>query len=265
MQLQNKAAIVTGAGNGLGRAIAEKLAAEGAAVMLADLDGAAAETAAAAITSVGGIAAVIRADVSDPVQVDRMVAETVNRFGRLDAMVSNAGIGGTYAFIEQPLDHWQRVLAVNLTGPLLCGQAAPIRVQIGFWFRPRFFTVLLTGFAALAIALAVVGIYVVLAFAVQQRTREIGIRMALGADGRGTLHLVLRQGMTPVLAGVAAGLLAAAGLTRVMRGILFEIRPFDPGTYGLVALAVTGVALLACWIPGHRATQVHPMEALRYE
>ncbi len=124
MQLQNRAAIVTGAGNGLGRAIAEKLAAEGAAVMLADLDGAAAETAAAAITSVGGIAAAIRADVSDPVQVDRMVAETVNRFGRLDAMVSNAGIGGTYAFIEQPLDHWQRVLAVNLTGPLLCGQAA---------------------------------------------------------------------------------------------------------------------------------------------
>ncbi len=131
--------------------------------------------------------------------------------------------------------------------------------------RPRFFTVLLTGFAALAMALAVVGIYAVLAFAVRQRTREIGIRMALGADRRGTIRLVLRQGMTPVLAGVAAGLLAAAGLTRVMAGILFEIRPLDPGTYGVVALAVTGVALLACWIPGHRATQVHPMEALRYE
>ena len=131
--------------------------------------------------------------------------------------------------------------------------------------RPRFFTVLLTGFAALAIALAVVGIYAVLAFAVQQRTREIGIRIALGAERRGTLRLVLRQGMTPVLAGVAAGLLAAAGLTRVMTGILFEIRPFDPGTYGVAALAVAGVALLACWIPGHRATRVEPMEALRYE
>src|SRR3990172_3717401 len=131
--------------------------------------------------------------------------------------------------------------------------------------RPRFFTVLLTGFAALAIALAVVGIYAVLAFAVQQRTREIGIRIALGAERRGTLRLVLRQGMTPVLAGVAAGLLAAAGLTRGMTGILFEIRPFDPGTYGVAALAVAGVALLACWIPGHRATRVEPMEALRYE
>ena len=124
MQLQNKAAIVTGAGNGLGRAIAEKLAAEGAAVMLADLDGAAADTAAAAITAVGGIAAAVRTDVSDPAEVERMVAETVTRFGRLDVMVSNAGIAGTYPFLEQPLDHWQRVLAVNLTGPLLCGQAA---------------------------------------------------------------------------------------------------------------------------------------------
>ncbi len=131
--------------------------------------------------------------------------------------------------------------------------------------RPRFFTALLAGFAGLAIVLAVVGIYAVLAFAVQQRTREIGVRMALGADRRGTLRLVLRQGMAPVLAGVATGLLAAAGLTRVMRGILFEIRPFDPGTYGVVALAVAGVALLACWIPGHGATRVEPMEALRYE
>lgn len=124
MQLQNKAAIVTGAGNGLGRAIAEKLAAEGAAVMLADLDGAAADTAAAAIAAVGGIAAAVRTDVSNPADVERMVAGTVTRFGRLDVMVSNAGIAGTYAFLEQPLDHWQRVLAVNLTGPLLCGQAA---------------------------------------------------------------------------------------------------------------------------------------------
>lgn len=138
-------------------------------------------------------------------------------------------------------------------------------VMHGSIARPRFFTALLTGFAGLAIALAMVGIYAVLAFAVQQRTREIGIRMALGADRGGTLRLVLLQGMTPVLAGVAAGLLAAAGLTRVMTGILFEIRPFDPGTYGLVALAVTMVALLACWIPGHRATQVAPVEALRYE
>ncbi len=138
-------------------------------------------------------------------------------------------------------------------------------VVYGSIARPRFFTTLLTGFAALAIALAVVGIYAVLAFAVQQRTREIGIRMALGADRRGTLRLVLRQGMKPVLAGVAAGLVAAAALTRVMTGILFEIRPFDPGTYGVAALAVAGVALLAVWVPGRRAMRVEPMEALRYE
>lgn len=124
MQLQNKVAIVTGAGSGLGRAIAEKLAAEGAAVMLADLDGATAEAAAAAIGAVGGIAAAIRTDVSVAADVERMVAETVSRLGRLDVMVSNAGIGGTHAFLDQPLEHWQRVLAVNLTGPLLCGQTA---------------------------------------------------------------------------------------------------------------------------------------------
>jgi hypothetical protein len=131
--------------------------------------------------------------------------------------------------------------------------------------RPRFFTVLLTGFAGLAVALAVVGIYAVLAFVVQERTREIGVRMALGADRLGTLRLILRQGMTPVLAGVLAGLLAAAVLTRVMTGILFEIRPFDPRTYGVSALAVVSIALIACWIPGYRATRVEPLEALRYE
>jgi predicted permease len=131
--------------------------------------------------------------------------------------------------------------------------------------RPRFFTLLLGGFAALAIALAVVGIYAVLAFAVQQRTREIGIRMALGADRLGTLRLVLRQGMTPVLAGVAAGIVAATVLTRVLRGILFEVRPFDPATYGVAALSVAVVTLIACWIPSYRATRVPPLEALRYE
>jgi ABC-type antimicrobial peptide transport system permease subunit len=79
------------------------------------------------------------------------------------------------------------------------------------------------------------------------------------------LRLVLRQGMTPVLVGVLAGLLTAAALTRVMTGILFEIRPFDPSTYGISALAVVSIALIACWIPGYRATRVKPLEALRYE
>lgn len=131
--------------------------------------------------------------------------------------------------------------------------------------RPRFFTLLLSLFAALAVVLAAVGIYGVLAFAVRQRTREIGLRMALGADHRETLLLVVRQGMRPAMLGLAIGVAAAVALTRLMSGLLFEVRPFDPVTFGVVVVLLALVALAACWIPGRRATGVDPMEALRYE
>jgi putative ABC transport system permease protein len=131
--------------------------------------------------------------------------------------------------------------------------------------RSRFLTILLAGFASLALALASIGVYAVLAFAVRQRTREIGIRMALGADRHRTMRLVLRQGMLPVLLGVALGTAAAWGLTRVLSGLLFEIRPFDPPTYAVVTVTLGLVALGACWIPARRAIRIHPMEALRHE
>lgn len=185
---------------------------------------------------------------NEPVTID-----TVRR--RLAPQCRNMWWRAAATAAVREVDPRQAITEVTSLGAVVHGAIA----------RPRFFTLLLGGFAGLAIALAVVGIYAVLAFAVQQRTREIGIRMALGADRLGTLRLVMRQGMTPVLAGVVAGLLAATALTRVMRGILFEVRPFDPGTYGVAALAVAGVALLAVWVPGHRATRVEPMEALRYE
>lgn len=131
--------------------------------------------------------------------------------------------------------------------------------------QPRFYTFLLGAFAALAMALAAIGIYGVLAYSVTQRTREIGVRLALGA-GQGTvLRLVLKQGMILALVGTVLGLAGAWGLTRLMTTLLFEVSVTDPVTYASVAALLVLVALLACWIPARRATKVDPMVALRCE
>ena len=98
-----------------------------------------------------------------------------------------------------------------------------------------------------------------------QRTREIGIRMALGGTPRDVLRLVLRQGVGMVIAGLGVGLLAAWGLTRLVGRLLIDVSPSDPLTYATVAVLLSAVALLACWIPARRATRVDPGTALRYE
>src|SRR5437016_10116847 len=124
---------------------------------------------------------------------------------------------------------------------------------------------LLTVFAFTALALAGVGIYGVISYAVTQRTREIGIRMALGAQSSDVLKLIVKQGMVPVMIGMALGIAGALALTRVMASLLFGTSATDPLTFALIALLLSGVALLACWIPARRATKVDPMVALRYE
>jgi putative ABC transport system permease protein len=129
----------------------------------------------------------------------------------------------------------------------------------------RLSTILLSVFAALALVLAAVGIYGVISYSVAQRTREVGIRMALGAQTTDVLKLVVRDGLKLVVIGVAAGLAGAFMLTRLMSTLLFGVTPTDIVTYTTVALTLIAVALLACYIPARRATKVDPLVALRFE
>jgi putative ABC transport system permease protein len=129
----------------------------------------------------------------------------------------------------------------------------------------RFHASLLGAFAGLAVLLAAVGIYGAMAYAVGQRTREIGVRMALGAEPAGMLGMVLAQGLRMALTGVVVGLAGSFALTRFMRSLLFEVKPTDPATFAGVPLVLVVVALAASYIPAWRATHVDPMVALRYE
>jgi putative ABC transport system permease protein len=128
---------------------------------------------------------------------------------------------------------------------------------------PRFLALILGGFAATALLLALLGIYGVVAYAVAQRTREIGIRMALGARPRTLLASIVADGLALTVTGVAAGLALALALSRLLEGVLYGVRGFDPTTLAAVAALVAGAALVASYLPARRAARLDPSRTLR--
>ena len=184
------------------------------------------------------------------------------RIGRSRSMRVVVRAGNAASIIAQPV---REVLAeVDATQPAyqfesldraLAGSVAPRRFQLA----------LLAVFAASALMLAVIGIYGVMAWSVTERSREIGVRIALGARQSAIVLLVVGQGMRLAALGIAAGLLAAAGLTRVMASLLWGVKPDDIGTFVVVTFAMAATALAACWMPALRAARIDPAVALRRE
>jgi putative ABC transport system permease protein len=158
----------------------------------------------------------------------------------------------------------EQVLAVDPNQPVYDVKTMDERVALTLETR-RFSVILLGIFGASAMLLAAIGLYGVLAFAVSQRTREIGIHMALGARARDVLAMVIKQGMSLVLVGVALGIGGAYAVTRMMRSLLFEVAPTDSLTFVVVPLLLAVVGFIACYVPARRATKVDPLVALRYE
>ncbi|HEX8811263.1 MAG TPA: ADOP family duplicated permease, partial [Terracidiphilus sp.] len=158
----------------------------------------------------------------------------------------------------------QAIHSIDATQPI--SRIMPLESYVGLSVQGREFALILIGaFAAIALTLSVVGIYGVTAYSVAQRTREIGIRMALGAQRREVFGLLLRQGMLLVVCGVIAGVIASVALTRFLATLLFDVQPTDPLTFAGVVLLLVAVSAVACFLPARRAMRVDPIIALRYE
>jgi putative ABC transport system permease protein len=211
-----------------------------------------------------GVVADVRSDGLDqdtPVQVYTAYLQTPSLLrGFVSAVTVLARTAGEPGALAQPMK--EAILAVDRTQPVYAVQAMTDVVSTSLAER-KLSLVVLAFFAASALLLAAVGVYGVMSYHVTQRTGEIGLRMALGAQPRDVVWRVERQGMALVAAGAAAGLVGAWFLTRFLQPLLFRVSPRDGVTFGVAAGVLVAVSLAACYLPARRASQVDPMEALR--
>jgi putative ABC transport system permease protein len=179
--------------------------------------------------------------------------------GEMDLMVRSrinpTALASSIRAVVASIDRNQPIAGINTMDELVQRSVGSRRVTL----------ILLGAFSALALFLAGIGIYGVISYSVAQRTKEIGIRMALGADHQDVIRMILLQGARIASAGLIIGILAAFGLTRYLATLLFLVSPGDPSTFAMVALVLALVALLACYIPARRTLQVDPLTALRHE
>jgi putative ABC transport system permease protein len=169
---------------------------------------------------------------------------------------------GNPAALTDVIRRETKTLIPNLPSPLIRTMDDLISDTVA---QPRFQTGLLAAFAGMALLLAAIGLYGVLAYSIAQREREIGVRLTLGAQRHQVLGLVIGRGMRLVLAGLVVGLIASVALTRVMRSLLYGVTPTDPLTVVLAAAVMLGATLLACWLPARKAARTDPVVALRAE
>ena len=155
---------------------------------------------------------------------------------------------------------------MSLDSDVLLSNVSTVDKLVGNALRaPRFNAALIGAFAVLALLLASFGLYAVISYSVTRRTHEIGVRMTVGADQHDILKLIVSNGMVLTLIGNALGLVLSLAITRLMMSLLFEVSVTDPLTFGGIALVLTSVSLLACYLPARRATRIDPMTALRCE